>query len=83
MEMVMTFQLVDMFLPVPSTVDMLTIVMGRLLPAMDMDMLQLPMADMSLSTMDLLLPERSMADTLLPTRGYASPNLSSSTMSWI
>ena len=66
--------------------------MGGLLLAMDMDMLQLPMADMFLSAtdmtflnmdMDMLLPERSMADTLLPTRGYASPNLSSSTMSWI
>ena len=66
--------------------------MGGLLLAMDMDMLQLPMADMSLSAtymtflnmeMDMLLPERSMVDTLLPTRGYASPNLSSSTMSWI
>ena len=44
----MTFQLVDMLLPVPSTVDMLIIAMGRLLPAMDMDMLfpELPMVDM-------------------------------------
>ena len=71
---------------------MLTTAMGRLLLAVDMDMLQLPMADMSLSAMDMTffnmdmdmhLPERSMADTLLPTRGYAPLNLSSSTMSWI
>ena len=62
---------------------MLTTAMGRLLLATSMDMFQLPMADMTLSTMDMLLPERYMADLLLPTRGYASPNLSSSTMSWI
>ena len=71
---------------------MLTIAMGGLLLAMDMDMLQLPMADMSLSAtymtflnmeMDMLLPERSMVDTLLPTRGYASLNLNSRTLSWI
>ena len=40
-------------------------------------------ADMSLSTMYMLLPELYMVDMLLPTHGYASPNLSSSTMSWI
>ena len=66
--------------------------MGRLLPAMDMDMLQLPMADMLLSAMDMTLlnmymdrplQECSMVDTLLPTRGYASFNLNSSTMSHI
>ena len=71
---------------------MFTTAMGRLLLAMDMDMLQLPMADMFLSAMDMtflnmdmdmLLPECSMEDTLLLTRGYASLNLSSSTMSWI
>ena len=55
MEMVMTFQLVDTPPPVPSTVDMLAIAMGRLLSAMDMDMLQLPMADMLLSAMDMTL----------------------------
>ena len=55
----MTFQLVDMLLPVPSMVDMLIIAMGRLLPAMDMDMLlpELPMVDMLLSAMDMSLPE--------------------------
>ena len=37
MEMVMTFQLVDRPPPVPSMVDILAIAMGRLLPAMDMD----------------------------------------------
>ena len=71
---------------------MLTIAMGRLLLAMDMDMLQLPMADMLLSAtdmtllnmdMDMDIPECSMADTLLPTRGYTSFNLNSSTMSRI
>ena len=60
MEMVMTFQLVDMSLPVPSMVDMLAIAMGRLLPAMDMDMLQLPMADMLLSAMDMPLLNMDM-----------------------
>ena len=58
--------------------------MGRLLPAMDMDMLQHPMADMLLSAMDMTLlnmdmdrplPEYSMVDTLLLTHGYASFNL--------
>ena len=72
--------------------DMLLSAMDMSLLAMDMDMLQLPMVDMSLSAtdmtflnmdMDMLLPERSMEDTLLPTRGYASLNLSSSTMGWI
>ena len=53
MEMVMTFQLVDRPPPVPSMVDMLTIAMGRLLPEMDIDMLQLPMADMLLSATDI------------------------------
>ena len=71
---------------------MLTIAMGRLFIAMDMDMLQPPMADMLLSAMDMTLlnmdmdmplPECSMADTLLPTCGYASFNLNSSTMSRI
>ena len=71
---------------------MLTIATGRLLLAMDMDMLQLPMADMLLSAMDMTLlkmdmdwplPECSMVDTLLPTRGYASFNMNSSTMSRI
>ena len=66
--------------------------MGRLLLAMDMDMLQLPMADMLLSArnmthlnmdMDRPLPECSMVDMLLPTRGYASFNLNSNTMSRI
>ena len=56
--------------------DMLLSATDMSLLAMDMDMLQLPMADMSLSTMDMLLPERSIC-------GYATPNLSSSTMSWI
>ena len=43
-----------MFLPVPSMVDMLTIAMVRLLPAMDMDMLlpELPMVAM-LSAIDM------------------------------
>ena len=50
---------------------MFTTAMGRLLLAVYMDMLQLPMADMSLSAMDMtflnmdmdmLQPERSMAD---------------------
>ena len=71
---------------------MLTIAMGGLFLAMDMDMLQLSMVDMFLSAtdmtllnmgMDVPLPECSMADTLLPTRGYASLNLNSSTMSRI
>ena len=71
---------------------MLTIAMGRLLLAMDMDMLQLPMVDMLLSAMDMTLlkmdmdwplPECSMVDTLLLTRGYSSFNLNSSTMSQI
>ena len=66
--------------------------MGRLLLAMDMDMLQLPMEDMLLSAtditllnmdMDKSLPECSMADMLLPTCGYVSLNLNSSTMSRI
>ena len=51
----MTFQLVDRPPQVPFMVDMLTIAMGRLLPAMDMDMLQLPMADMLLSATDMTL----------------------------
>ena len=55
MEMVMTFQFVDRPPPVPSMVDMLAIAMGRLLPAMDMDMLQLPMVDMLLSPTDIAL----------------------------
>ena len=78
MEMDMTFQLVDMFLPVPSMVDMLTIAKARLLPAMDMDMLlsELPMVDMLLSAMDMPLlntdmdrplPECPMVDMLLLT----------------
>ena len=92
MEMVMTFQLVDRPPPVPFMVDMLAIAMGRLLPAMDNDMLQLPMAYMLFSAMamtllnmdmDRPLPECSMVDTLLLTRGYASFNLNSSTMSRI
>ena len=43
--------------PVPSMVDMLAIAMGRLLPAMDMDKLQLTMADMlpSATNMTLLI----------------------------
>ena len=66
--------------------------MGRLLLAMDIDMLQLPMADMLLSATDMTvlnmdmdrpLPECAMVDMLLPTRGYASFNLNSSTMSRI
>ena len=66
--------------------------MGGLLLAMDMNMLQLPMADMLLSAtdmtllnmdMDKSLPERSMVDMLLPTCGYVSLNLNSSTMSRI
>ena len=42
-----------------SYVDMLIIAMGRLLPAIDMDMLlpELPMVDMLLSAMDMSLPE--------------------------
>ena len=55
METVMTFQLVDRPPPLSSMVDMLTIAMGRLLPAMDMDMLQPPMADMLLSATDMNL----------------------------
>ena len=83
MEMVMTFQLFDRPPPVPSMLDMLAIAMGRLLPAMDMDMFQLTMADMLLSAtdmpllntdMDRPLPECSMVDTLLLTCGYASLN---------
>ena len=51
------------------------------LPAMDMDMVQLPMADMLLSATDMTLlnmdmdrplPECSMVVKLLPTLGYAS-----------
>ena len=66
--------------------------MGKLLLAMDMDMLQLPMADMLLSATDITLlnmdmdrplPEFSMVDMLLPTRGYAYLNLNSSTMNQI
>ena len=55
----MTFQLVDMLLPLPSMVDILIIATGRLLPAMDMEMLlpELPMVDMLLSAMDISLPE--------------------------
>ena len=59
-------------------VNMLAIAMGRLLPAMDMDMLQLPMLlsamDMPpLNTdMDRPLPECPMVDTLLLTHGCAS-----------
>ena len=69
---------------------MLTIAMGRLLLAMDMDMLQLSMADMFLSATDMTLlnmdidmplPECSMADTLLPTREYASFNLNRRSLS--
>ena len=50
---------------------------------MDMDILQLPMADMLLSAMDMPLlntdmdrplPECPMVDTLLLTHGYASLN---------
>ena len=80
----------DMFqLPIA---DMLLSATDMSLLAMDMDMLQLPMADIFLSAtdmtflnmdMDMLLPERSIAVTLLLTRGYASLNLSSSTMNWI
>ena len=55
METVMTFQLVDRPPPVPSMVDMLTIVMGRLLTAMDMDML-LSATDMTLLNMDMDRP---------------------------
>ena len=92
MEMVMTLQIVNRPPPVPSMVDMLAITMGRLLPAIDMDMLQLPMADMLLSATDMTLlnmdmdrplPECSMVDTLLPNLSYASFNLNSSTMSRI
>ena len=61
----MTFQLVDRPPKVPSMVDMLTIAMGRLLPAMDMDMLQLPMADMLLSATDMTLLKMDM-DRPLP-----------------
>ena len=39
----------------PSMVDMLTITMSRLLPAIDMDMLHFPMADMLLSATDMTL----------------------------
>ena len=55
----MTFQLVDMLLPVPSMMDLLITAMGRLLQAMDMDMLlpELLMVDMLLSVMDMSLPE--------------------------
>ena len=83
METVMTFQLVNMPLPVPSMVNMLAIAMGWLLPAMDIDMLQFPMADMILSAMDMPLlntdmdrplTECPMVDTLLLARGYASLN---------
>ena len=63
---VMTFQLVDMFLPVPSMVDMFTIAMGRLLPAMDMNILpELPMVDILLSAMDMPLLNTDM-DRPLP-----------------
>ena len=65
MEMVMTFQLVDRPLPMPSMVDMLAIAMGRLLTAMDMDMLQLPMADMLFSAIDMPLLNTDM-DRPLP-----------------
>ena len=60
MEMDMTFQLVDRPPPVPSMVDMLTIAIARLLPAMDMDML-LSATDMTLlnTDMDRPLPECS------------------------
>ena len=63
-----------------------------ILLAMDMNMLQLPMADMLLSAMDMTLfnmdmdrplLELYMTDTLLPICGYASFNLNSSTMSRI
>ena len=64
METVMTFQLVDRP-PVPSMVDMLTIALGRLLPAMDMDMLQLPMADTLFSATDMTLLNMDM-DRPLP-----------------
>ena len=79
MEMVMTFQLVDRPPPVPSMVDMLTIAMGRLLPAMDMEMLQLPMADMLLSATDMTPPiyGYGKASTKMFYGGYASPD------SWI
>ena len=60
MEPVMIFQLVDIPPPVPSMVDMLTKAMGRLLLAMDMDMLQLPMADMLLSATDMTLLNMDM-----------------------
>ena len=65
METVMAFQLVDRPPPVPSMVDMLTVAMGRLLPAMDMDVLQLPIADMLLSAMDMTLLNMDM-DRPLP-----------------
>ena len=55
METVMTFQLVDRPPSVPSMVDMLTIAMGRLLPAMDINMFQLPMPDMLLLATDMTL----------------------------
>ena len=92
METDMTFQLVDMFLPVPSMVDMLTIAMGRLLPEMDMDMIKLPMVDMLLSAMDMPLlnmdrplPECPMVDMLLLTTLMDMPisTKDSSTMSRI
>ena len=45
-------------LPVPSMVDMLTIAMGRLLPAMDMDrpLPECPMVDMLLLTTIMDMP---------------------------
>ena len=65
MEMVMTLQIVNRPPPVPSMVDMLTIAMGRLLPAMDMDMLQLPMGDMYLQATDMTFLNMDM-DRPLP-----------------
>ena len=95
-EMDMTFQLptMDMFLPVPSMVKMLSIAIGRLLPAMNMDMLlpELPMVNMLLSAMDIPLlntdmdrplPECPMVDMLLVTTLMDMPlsTKDSSTMS--
>ena len=48
----MTFQLVDMLLPVLPMEDMLIIAMGRLLPATDMDM-PLPTTDCSTMGQDM------------------------------
>ena len=75
MEMVLTFQLVDRPLPVPSMVDMLAIAMGRLLPAMDMDKLQLTMADMLPSATNMTL--LNMDSDRMFYGGHASPD------SWI